>query len=93
LEISAKEKKKKKDLPHSSQIVVHQRRNLPRALKDKVDCGSYECYEELRMQSNCIIYLETNHTQCQIPCIMTGCKTEIHHFTMGSLFFIMGPSM
>jgi hypothetical protein len=85
LEISAKVYKRQNNLPRSSssQIVVNQRRSLPyTAEKDKVDCGSYECYQELRMESSCIIYLKTNHSQCNIPCVMNGCKTEIHHFIM-----------
>ena len=81
LQISAKVYKRNN--PPPSQLTIDMKKRVAyRSAKSKVDCGSYECYQEYRMEANCIIYLETNNTQCHIPCFMTGCKTEIHHFQL-----------
>lgn len=47
---------------------------------DGIDCGDKQCYVEYRVLSNCYLILETNNTDCQIPCTMNGCDTELHHF-------------
>jgi hypothetical protein len=82
-----KNNKTAKENRAKSQLIVKRISGLAyRSVQKKVDCGNYECYEEYRMETNCIIYLETNQTQCNIPCLMTGCKTEVHHFTMCPLW-------
>lgn len=50
------------------------------AANDGIDCGDKQCYVEYRVLPDCYIILETNRTNCIIPCIMDGCDTELHHF-------------
>jgi hypothetical protein len=45
-----------------------------------IDCGDKECSLVHRFMDRCTIFLHTNVTNCQIPCNLDGCKTEIHHF-------------
>ena len=47
-----------------------------------VDCGTTECFLETQLVQNCIYYLHTNNSNCDIPCKLEGCKTELHHFIM-----------
>ena len=47
---------------------------------DGIDCGDKQCYLEYRVLPDCYLILETNNTNCRIPCIMDGCDTELHHF-------------
>ena len=51
-----------------------------RSVNDGIDCGDKQCFLEYRVIPDCEIALETNNTQCTIPCLMTGCETELHHF-------------
>lgn len=45
-----------------------------------VDCGDKECSLHHRYVDKCTIFLHTNDTNCKIPCLLDGCKTEIRHF-------------
>jgi hypothetical protein len=45
-----------------------------------IDCGDKECVLEYRVMPDCYLFLETNNTNCQIPCKLEGCETELHHF-------------
>ena len=47
---------------------------------DGTDCGDKVCSLEFHVLPNCIIHLPTNISTCTIPCVMSGCKTELHHF-------------
>ena len=47
--------------------------------KRDVDCGDKRCSLEHHVLNTCILILPTNVTNCQIPCDMSGCETEIHH--------------
>jgi hypothetical protein len=50
-------------------------------LTSSIDCGDKECSLKHRYVDKCTIFLHTpNKTDCQIPCKLSGCKTEIHHF-------------
>jgi hypothetical protein len=44
------------------------------------DCGDKECFVRHSILKNCVLYLQTNVTDCVIPCNLVGCKTETHHF-------------
>lgn len=46
---------------------------------DYVDCGSSFCGLQHRLLATCIEFLPTNVSNCQIPCITTGCEQEIRH--------------
>jgi hypothetical protein len=50
-----------------------------RRLKREIDCGDKSCSLEHHVLNTCVLVLPTNVTNCQIPCDMSGCKTEIHH--------------
>jgi len=50
------------------------------AANDGIDCGDKQCYLEYRVMPDCYLILETNQTDCRIPCIMDGCDRELHHF-------------
>ena len=50
------------------------------AAKDGIDCGDKQCFLEYRVVPDCYVVLETNNTNCQIPCLMDGCDKELHHF-------------
>jgi hypothetical protein len=50
-----------------------------RRLKREVDCGNKSCSLEHHVLNTCVLVLPTNVTNCNIPCEMSGCKTEIHH--------------
>jgi hypothetical protein len=45
-----------------------------------VECSDKECVLEHKLMQNCIIYLHSNNTNCKIPCDLSGCRTEMHHF-------------
>jgi hypothetical protein len=45
-----------------------------------IDCGDKQCVLEHHLMQNCIVYLPANNTECQIPCKLSGCKQEVHHF-------------
>ena len=47
---------------------------------DMVDCGQKECFLENILVRNCRYYLHTNNTDCDIPCKLDGCQTELHHY-------------
>lgn len=47
---------------------------------DPINCGDKECSLEHVMLQNCEVYLHTNNTNCNIPCELVGCETELHHF-------------
>jgi len=44
------------------------------------DCGDKQCFLEHHFMQNCLIYVPTNNTECQIPCKLKGCSKEVHHF-------------
>ena len=50
------------------------------APNDGIDSGDKQCYLEYRVFPDCYLNLETNNTNCRIPCIMDGCDKELHHF-------------
>lgn len=51
-----------------------------RSAADGIDCGDKECYLEYRVIPDCNVILETNNSNCKIPCLLDGCDTELHHF-------------
>jgi hypothetical protein len=52
------------------------------AADDGIDCGTKMCYLEYRVLADCNLILETNNTNCKIPCLIEGCDTELHHFIL-----------
>ena len=45
-----------------------------------VDCGTRLCVLTFQIVLNCIIYTKPDHpSQCNIPCNLNDCKTEIFH--------------
>ena len=64
---------------------IRETRNYERKLRqsyqdDSFDCGQKVCFLEHAMVANCYIYLYSNKTHCDIPCDLTGCDRELHHF-------------
>jgi heme exporter protein D len=55
-----------------------QRLRKPRS--EPVDCGNKQCFLDYVFLTNCIIYIHSNETNCDIPCKLDGCKKELHHF-------------
>jgi hypothetical protein len=45
------------------------------------DCGDRFCTLSYHFKDVCILYEETENVNCSIPCVLSGCKTEI--FRMG----------
>ena len=56
------------------------------AEKDGIDCGDRQCFLEYKVLPDCFIYLETNNTNCIIPCKLEGCEREFHHFIVCPLW-------
>lgn len=70
----------KKEEKPLKQISFRSASNDRFGLGDGIDCGTKMCYLEYRVQPDCYLILETNNTNCKIPCLMEGCDTELHHF-------------
>ena len=51
-----------------------------RAKRSDVDCGSKICFLTHSVAENCYVYMPSNNSDCDIPCKLKGCKTELHHF-------------
>ena len=73
--------------PASTLIIRRQKKNDQewkkfsfRSVNDGIDCGDKQCFLEYRTLPDCYLVLETNNTNCRIPCIMDGCDKELHHF-------------
>ena len=45
-----------------------------------IDCGDKTCSLRHEVKRNCVIYLHSNNTNCNIPCKLDGCKTEVHRY-------------
>lgn len=45
-----------------------------------IDCIDKECSLSHIILANCIVYLHTNNSNCNIPCKLDGCEIEIHHY-------------
>jgi hypothetical protein len=50
------------------------------AFNDGIDCGNKICFLEYQVMPDCVLILETNNTNCKIPCVVNGCETELHHY-------------
>lgn len=44
-----------------------------------IDCGDKVCYLIHKIVESCVVYLATNSSQCQIPCILDGCEFRIYN--------------
>jgi len=53
-------------------------------LSDSFDCGDKICHLHYELKENCLVYIETNVSNCKIPCDVTGCK---YHFIQGNCPF------
>jgi hypothetical protein len=53
--------------------------NLTKVLTG-IDCGDKECFLRHEMKKKCVLFLHTNNTDCEIPCKLDGCDTEVHSF-------------
>lgn len=42
-----------------------------------VDCGDKKCYLTYKIVESCVVYLPTNNSHCEIPCILDECQTKI----------------
>ena len=47
-----------------------------------IHCTDKDCFLEHVMMQNCKYYLQTNNTDCDIPCKLNGCQFELHHFIL-----------
>lgn len=45
-----------------------------------IDCHDKECSLRHQILANCIVYLHTNNSNCNIPCKLDGCEKEMHHY-------------
>ena len=80
-------RQKRKQIPDSTIFIEKKKRNeewkhfsFRSATTDGIDCGDKQCYLEYRVIPDCYLILETNNTNCNIPCVMEGCDKELHHF-------------
>ena len=67
------------EMPDRTSLVFSQAQQF-RAKRSDVDCGSKICFLTHAVIENCFVYMETNQTDCQIPCRLSGCRKELHHF-------------
>lgn len=61
-----------------------------RIIRSGVDCGDKICHLEHRAVSDCVVYLYSNDTNCNIPCNFDGCRSELHHY-INCPFWICDP--
>ena len=88
MKTSKKRPKRKSEEEVSSRLFVREEKKKEKwqdlqflsAAKDGIDCGDRQCYIEYKVLPDCFIYLETNNTNCIIPCKLDGCEREFHHF-------------
>jgi len=50
-------------------------------IKD-IDCGDKTCFLSYHFEQVCKIFLPTNSSKCNIPCMESGCEHEIHKAVM-----------
>lgn len=53
--------------------VVQQQERTQGKMSNSVDCGDETCTLHVQCKENCIVYLDTNRTHCNIPCELSGC--------------------
>ena len=84
--MSVSMKRQKRKQQSDSMIVIERKKedwkkfSFRSVSEDGIDCGDKQCNVEYRVLPDCFLVLETNNTNCQIPCIMDGCDKELHHF-------------
>lgn len=74
------QQKQTNEKPDSLLIIEKWKKVSSRSANDEVDCGDKKCYLEFQILQDCNLILETNATNCKIPCLMVDCDTELHHF-------------
>lgn len=45
-----------------------------------IHCHDKECSLSHQILANCVIFLHTNNSNCNIPCELDGCRKEMHHY-------------
>ena len=53
---------------------------IERKKRSQVMCRDKVCFLDFVVVPDCYVYLYTNDTNCDIPCQVSGCQKELHHF-------------
>ena len=48
--------------------------------RSDVICDDKVCFVDYEIVADCYVYLHSNDTNCDIPCKLSGCQKELHHF-------------